>query len=30
MKKTKQEPQTGLNRLFENQNQQYTFIYVSA
>ena len=28
--KTKQESQTGLNRLPENQNQQHTFVYVSA
>ena len=28
--KTKQEPQMGLNRLPENQNQQHTFVYVSA
>ena len=27
--KTKQESQTGLNRLPENQNQQHTFVYVS-
>ena len=28
--KTKQEPQTGLNRSPEDQNQQHTFVYVSA
>ena len=28
--KTKQESQMGLNRLPENQNQQHTFVYVSA
>ena len=28
--KTKQEPQTGLNRSPEDQNQQQTFVYVSA
>ena len=28
--KTQQEPQMGLNRLPENQNQQHTFVYVCA
>ena len=28
--KTKHEPQTGLNRSPEDQNQQHTFVYVSA
>ena len=28
--KTKQESETGLNRFPENQNQQHTFVYVSA